>query len=38
MKSEAFYVDKKANKRIKDTAEAEADLSSVAPVLEEFGF
>ncbi|CAM9146413.1 unnamed protein product [Ascophyllum nodosum] len=38
VKSEAFYVDKKANKRIKDTAEAEADLSSVAPVLEEFGF
>lgn len=38
MKSEAYYVEKKANERIKETAEAEADLSAVAPVLEKFGF
>lgn len=38
VKSEAYYVEKKANDRIKETAKAEADLSAVAPVLEKFGF
>lgn len=38
IKSEAYYVEKKGAKQIKDKAEAEADLSAVAPVLEEFGF
>lgn len=38
IKSEAYYVEKKGAKQIKDKAEAEADLSAVAPVLDKFGF
>lgn len=38
IKSEAYYVDKKAAKQLKDKATAEANLAAVAPVLEEYGF
>ncbi|CAM9685040.1 unnamed protein product [Sphacelaria rigidula] len=38
IKSEAYYVEKKSAKQIKDKAEKEADLAAVTPVLEEFGF
>ena len=38
IKSEAYYVEKKSAKQIKDKAEKEANLAAVAPVLEEFGF
>lgn len=38
IKSEAYYVEKKSAKQLKDKASAEADLSAVAPVLEQYGF
>lgn len=38
IKSEAYYVEKKGAKQLKDKATAEANLSAVAPVLEEYGF
>lgn len=38
IKSDAYYVEKKAAKQLKDKAAAEADLKAVAPVLEQFGF
>lgn len=38
IKSEAYYVEKKGAKQLKEKAAAEADLTAVAPVLEQFGF
>ena len=38
IKSEAFYVQKKAKAVLKAKAEAAADLSSVTPVLSQFGY
>lgn len=38
IKSEAYYVEKKGAKQLKEKATAEANLSAVAPVLEQYGF
>lgn len=38
IKSEAYYVEKKGAKQLKDKAEAEAELGAVTPVLEQYGF
>ncbi|CAM9171566.1 unnamed protein product [Discosporangium mesarthrocarpum] len=38
IKSEAYYQEKKGAKQLLEKAKAEADLSKVTPVLEQFGF